>query len=150
MVAATTTQFEREIAMVRSQDFDPMAEFNSNLPISITQISQFEREVGFNLPSEYASFLLVCDGGEGFIGPNAYVIFWHLGELVEMNKAYQVDEYAPGLFLFGSDGGGEAFAFDRRQAEMPIVSVPFVGMELGLSRPMGDSFKDFIELLAKS
>jgi len=30
------------------------------------------------------------NGGEGFIGPNAYVIFWRLGELAEMNKAYQV------------------------------------------------------------
>ena len=48
----------------------------------------------------------------GFIGANAYVIFWKIGELTEVNKAYRVSEYAPGLFVFGSDDGGEAYAFD--------------------------------------
>jgi hypothetical protein len=67
-----------------------------------------------------------------------------------MNKAYQVAEYAPGLFLFGSDGGGEAFAFDTRTEAKPIVSVPFVGMELKLARPLGSNFKAFLEELFKS
>lgn len=136
--------------MVPSQHSNPMAEFNGNLPVSIAQLDSFESEAGLELPPEYASFLQKCDGGEGFIGPNAYVILWRLGELIEWNKAYQVDEYAPGLFLFGSDGGGEAFAFDTRRSEMPIVSVPFVGMDLDLARPLGESFQEFIELLAKS
>jgi len=31
-----------------------------------------------------------------------------------MNEVYEVAKYAPGLILFGSDGGDEAFAFDFR------------------------------------
>jgi SMI1 / KNR4 family (SUKH-1) len=89
-----------------------------------------------------------ADGGEGFVG-NAYVILWRVGELVEMNKAYQVAEYAPGLFLFGSDGGGEAFAFDTRTDAKPIVSVPFVGMELKLARPVAPNFTAFLYELFK-
>jgi hypothetical protein len=104
----------------------------------------------FRLPTEYIQYLQICDGGEGFIGPNAYVIFWRLRELLEMNKAYQAKEYAPELFLFGSDGGGEAFAFDTRDTAMPIVSVPFIGLELQLAKPMGTSFNDFVEQLAGS
>ena len=66
-----------------------------------------------------------------------------------MNKSYQVEEYAFGLFLFGSNGGGEAFAFNTSQAGMPIVSVPFVGMELDLAEPMGATFGQFLTNLAR-
>ena len=67
-----------------------------------------------------------------------------------MNKAYQIADYAPGLFLFGSDGGGEAFAFDIRTEAKPIVSVPFVGMELELIQPFGSTFRAFLETLFES
>jgi hypothetical protein len=99
-----------------------LAKFNGNSPVDIATIQRFEAESHFDLPKEYAQFLQRANGGEGFVGQNAYVIFWRLEELPEMNRAYQVDEYAPGLFLFGSDGGGEAFAFDSRSAGVDIVS----------------------------
>src|SRR5579871_2211090 len=84
------------------------------------------------------------------IGPNAYVIFWSLGDLIEMNKSYQVEEYAPGFLIFGSDGGGEAFAFNTTISEMQIVSVPFVGMEPSLARVMASCFDGFIETMFRS
>lgn len=126
-----------------------LARFNVNLPTDESSIRQFESEAGLRLPEDYAQFLQQADGGEGFVG-NAYIILWRVGELLEMNRAYQVAEYAPGLFLFGSDGGGEAFAFDTRNDAKPIVSVPFVGMELKLARPLGSNFKEFLEELFKS
>jgi hypothetical protein len=76
--------------------------------------------------------------------------FWRIGELLEMNRAYEVADYAPGLFLFGSDGGGEAFAFDTRRGANPIVSVPFVGMELKMARPIASNFTAFLDELFKS
>ncbi|MGP8199719.1 MAG: SMI1/KNR4 family protein [Limisphaerales bacterium] len=108
-----------------------------------------EAESRVRLPDDYAEFLQQANGGEGFVG-NAYVILWRVEELLEMNKAYQVAEYAPGLFLFGSDGGGEAFAFDTRSDAKPIISVPFVGMELKLVRSVALNFKAFLEELFKS
>jgi hypothetical protein len=136
--------------MAFSDQSNPMSEFNGNDPVLAADIAEFEKETDFRLPTEYIQYLQICDGGEGFIGPNAYVIFWRLRELLEMNKAYQAKEYAPELFLFGSDGGGEAFAFDTRDTAMPIVSVPFIGLELQLAKPMGTSFNDFVEQLAGS
>ena len=126
-----------------------LAKFNGNPPADVPSIRKFESDAGLRLPADYAQFLQQADGGEGFVG-NAYVIFWRVSELLEMNKAYQVAEYAPGLFLFGSDGGGEAFAFDTRYEAKPIVSVPFVGMELKLARPLGPNFKAFLENLFDS
>jgi hypothetical protein len=91
-------------------------------------------DAGFRLPEDYAKFLQGVDGGEGFVG-NTYLILWRAEELLAMNRAYQVAEYAPGLFLFGSDRGGEAFGFDTRSDTKPIVSVPFAGMKLKVARP---------------
>lgn len=133
-----------------SEDEHLFLNFRGNPPADPTAIERFEADSGFRLPRDYVDFLRRSDGGEGFIGPNAYVIFWRLGELEEMNKAYQVSEYAPGLFVFGSDGGGEAFAFDNRTAEKQVVSVPFVGMELELAQKMGSTFSEFLRELAES
>jgi len=91
------------------------------------------------LPEEYIQFLRLKNGGEGFVGQNAYVMFWGLDELAEMNNAYNVKEYVPGLYLFGSDGGGEAYAFDTR-SEMAIVKVPFVGMDISLIENIATTF----------
>ena len=126
-----------------------LAKFSGNPPSDAAAIRRFETESRFRLPDGYARFLQQTNGGEGFVG-NAYVILWRVEELLEMNKAYQVAEYAPGLFLFGSDGGGEAFAFDTRSDAKPIVTVPFVGMELKLARPVAPNFKAFLEELFKS
>jgi hypothetical protein len=127
-----------------------LARFNGNPPVAASAIRQVESASGVRLPPDYVEFLHRANGGEGFVGPNAYVIFWPVEELLEMNKGYEAPRYAPGLLLFGSDGGGEAFAFDRRSDGMPVVSVPFVGMDVTLARPMGATFNDFLWGLSKA
>jgi hypothetical protein len=52
--------------------------------------------------------------------------------------------------LFGSSGGGEAFAFDVREpGKTPVVSVPFVGMDLNDIAPLAETFDGFLEYLAQ-
>jgi SMI1/KNR4 family protein SUKH-1 len=81
------------------------------------------------LPAEYVKFLEQMNGGEGFIGEN-YLMAWPVQDLVQSNKDYLVEEAAPELFLFGSNGGGEAFAFDTRSFPPPIVGVPLIVISL--------------------
>lgn len=121
-----------------------MNNFNGNNSASEDAIKQAADIMNASLPSDYLSFLRTSNGGEGMLGQN-YVIFWKVEELPEMNKAYQVEEYAPGLFLFGSDGGGEAFAFDTRLDSWQVVAVPFVGMDLQYATPLASSFTDFLK-----
>lgn len=73
------------------------------------------------------------------------MILWRVEELIEMNKAYEITEYEPWLFAFGSDGGGDALAFDRRAAAMPIISVPFIGMDEESASPLAPEFVIFPE-----
>lgn len=120
-----------------------LAQFSGNPPADEAAFQRFETEAWFQLPEEYKEFLTLANGGAGFIG-EAYMMHWRIEELRELNQAYQVAEYAPDLVLFGSNGGGEAFAFDRRSDPAPIVIVPFVGMEIGLAHQVGSSFGEFV------
>ena len=67
-----------------------------------------------------------------------------------MNGACEAEDRAPGLFIFGSNGGGEAYAFDTRTPEIPIVSVPFVGMERRLARFIAATFERFLDILSNA
>jgi hypothetical protein len=118
--------------------------FNCNKPTNESLIKEFELQSRILLPKDYADFLCCANGGEGFVSNGIYIILWHLEDLLKLNLDYQVAKYAPGLFLFGSDGGGEAFAFDMRQQSKPIISVPFVGMSLNDVQYVCDTFTSFI------
>jgi len=102
-----------------------------------------ESHFGCALPEVYKSFTAVHDGGEGFIG-DQYLVLWRKGELIEFNCDYQVADYAPGLLLFGSNGAGEAFAFDCRDSQMGIRVVPFIGMNLNDATFVSGTFDGFL------
>ena len=121
-----------------------LANLNQGFPASAAAVEEVERQLGVKLPLEYVEFLKRTNGGEGTIGKGAYVILWSVGELASMNQAYEVQKYVPGLLIFGSDGGGEAFGFDTRSPQWPIVQMPFVGMAWDLTRPMGATFNEFL------
>jgi hypothetical protein len=99
-----------------------------------------------SLPGDYLDFIRTYDGGEGFVGDN-YLVLWRVEDLATFNREYEVDQYAPGLLMFGSDGGGEGYAFDTRAAAMPIVRVPFIGMDLRYARPVANTFTDLLAQL---
>ncbi len=122
----------------------PLAEFLKrfvpNGPPAAGMIEQVERELGLQLPPDYKAFMAARDGGEGFVGSH-YFVLWRVGDLREFNQDFQVAEYAPGLLLFASTGGGEGYAFDARPgANMVIRMVPFIGMSLRDALHVADNF----------
>jgi hypothetical protein len=131
-----------------------MEKFLENLehhpPATDFVIAECESRLGAKLPAEYVEFLRLTNGGEGFIGENEYLISFPVEQLCSLNHDYHVQEYAPGLLIFGSSGGGEAYGFDTRSLDWPIVRVPFVGMDWSLARRMGSSFGAFLQRLYES
>ena len=116
------------------------------VPAIISEIEACERELHLALPLEYKEFLMKTNGAEGPIGEHSYAMFWRVSELSKLNEAYQVPICAPGYLLFGSDGGGEAFAFEVAR-NMAICSLPFVGMSGDAAASMGATFWMFLETL---
>jgi len=83
------------------------------------------------------------------LGQN-YVMLWKAEELKPLNAGYEVARFAPGLFLFGSDGGGEAYAFDIREDPWVVIQVPFIGMgDPQYAIPLGRSFTEFLKNVAR-
>lgn len=119
-----------------------------NAGATADSISSAVASLGRHLPPDYVQFLKEHDGGEGFIGDN-YLILWKIEELNPFNREYEVEQYAPGILLFGSDGGGEGYGFDTRDAAMPIIRVPFIGMNLCYATVVADSFTGLCLQLAK-
>jgi hypothetical protein len=90
------------------------------------------------------------NGGEGSLGDNAYLALWRVEELAERNADCEMPDRAPDLLLFGSDGGGEAFAFDTRSSPPTIVAIPFIGVDDRDAIAISTSFRGFLEVLFTS
>jgi hypothetical protein len=125
------------------------ARFAGNPPARAEDIERVQKKLRFRLPEDYANFLLTRNGGEGFVG-NSYVILWKIEELVSMNNAYHVSEFVPHIFLFGSNGGGEAFGFHINGGSSSILSIPFVAMEMEDAKPVASDFGTFLSVLSNS
>ena len=115
-------------------------------PASQEQIKMIEKKLGVALPTQYIDFLLHSNGYEGIVG-KSYLVLWKIENLVMLNEEYAVNEFAPYLVLIGSDGGGEAYAFDTRMNGFPIINTPFIGLGLEEETIIGNSFSEFFENL---
>ncbi|WP_053059952.1 MULTISPECIES: SMI1/KNR4 family protein [Burkholderia cepacia complex] len=119
-------------------DSKRLANWHWNEGASNQAVSDLIALIEIPLPDDYLTFLREHNGGEGFID-NEYLMLWRAEDIVTFNEEYEVAEYAPGLLLFGSNGGGEAYAFDTRVSPMQIVEVPFIGMDLADVIPIAGS-----------
>jgi hypothetical protein len=129
-----------------------LSEFTGSTPApaeSLALLEQYFGNFGKKLPADLRELIETSDGAEGFINGH-YLMLWSATEIIECNKSYQVDLYAPGLLLFGSNGGGEAYAFDTRASNsMPVVRVPFIGMDLEYADVEAPTFTEFLEKLGR-
>ncbi|GAB2470157.1 hypothetical protein GCM10011375_41020 [Hymenobacter qilianensis] len=97
-------------------------------------------------PPEYLQAMARYQGGAGQVG-TAYLDLWEPADVLEANAAYQVEEFAPGFTIFGSDGGGMAYAFERTSGL--IYAFPFIGMTMAEPATFrSHSFEGFLMGLA--
>jgi cell wall assembly regulator SMI1 len=123
------------------QDF--MYDFIASPPASAAALRAAEQSIGKTLPEDYKAFLLQHNGGDGLIGTGHFIL-WRAEELCKFNDGYEVSKYAPGLLLFGSNGGGDGFAFDTRTSPYRIMQVPFVGMSRAEEFHVAASFTELL------
>jgi len=116
-----------------------------NEPATLQMIEIVEKELGFKLPGDYLDFMLFSNGCEGEIG-ESYVVMWPIQEIAELNEAYGVEEFTPGIILFGSNGSEEAFGFDMRTKEVKYIMIPFL-FEFEAVIEQGNRIIDFFERL---
>lgn len=88
-------------------------------PATTEDIQQVEQELQIVLPSVYKEFLCVSNGMLG----NLATLYSTEG-LIEMNKTYEVQDYAPGYVSIGNDNGGYHLLMKAEQgaANFQLVS----------------------------
>ncbi|WP_298717641.1 SMI1/KNR4 family protein [Chitinophaga sp.] len=107
---------------------------------------QILKEMDFAVPADYVEYMFLKNGGEGAIGEEGYIRLWMLQELMEANQDYAVQEFAPGLFLIGSDGGDAAYGL--RKDDLAFIEVPFIGMSIHEVKVLGYDFAEFLQAIA--
>ncbi len=109
-------------------------------------IAEAEVQIGRKLPRDYVEFLFQSNGAEGFVG-KSYLVLWRIEDLARNNEAIQVNDFTPGLLLFGGDGGGEVYGFDMREEIAPVVEIPLIPLEWEEAIIRGHTFTEFLEYL---
>ena len=91
-------------------------------------LSYTEKTIGTRFPDEYRVLMRYTNGVEGPLPNGRYLALWRVEELIPFNEGYLGSEFAAGLFLFGSNGGGTGYAFDLRTTPITIVDFPLVSV----------------------
>jgi hypothetical protein len=109
---------------------DPTASWSRHSPASEAAIAALIANCDFAVPDEYESFLRFSNGGEGFLCIEPwYFKLCSAEEVVSYNQGYHVEEFLPGFFAIGSNGGGEMLAIRKCDgAGCPVYMVPFIPM----------------------
>jgi SMI1 / KNR4 family (SUKH-1) len=127
-----------------------MNEFTKNLSLKRGVpkhlIEEIESKLQIKLPKDYEEFLLVSNGVSGFVC-KSYLIIWPVEDIQEINLLASINEFAPGLIMFGSNGGGESYAFDARQSILSFVEFYDMEMSPDKIRFCGYTFHEFLEHL---
>ncbi|WP_156882625.1 SMI1/KNR4 family protein [Pseudomonas sp. CF161] len=102
------------------------------------------------LPLEYYQLLACSNGGEGPLPDPFFTLCLDPAETAsDSEQIAMFADSAPGLFVLGSDGGGQLFAFDTRgQVPLPIVSFDGVDPDASLCR-VASSFAELLTLIGR-
>lgn len=120
--------------------------FVRNPGVAPDTLNKVLASLNFAPPNDYLDTQSYANGAEGFVG-GAYLHLYPITELDSLNKALGTAEFAPDLWIFGSSGGGEAFAFDTTAAPVSIVQVPFIPMDRQYEVEHGISLWDLMQSL---
>lgn len=121
-----------------------MVTIDKNSPPTNADVDFFLRGINFRLPQGFIEFYKEANGA--YINTDeVYIVLWSLTELLQLNKDYKVETYAPEFFIFGSDGGDTAYAIEKETGF--IFEMPFIGMSKEVAVFKSENFDKFIKEL---
>jgi hypothetical protein len=128
------------------------AHWYSQPPASLEAITALRAQSGLDLPPAYLAFLERSNGGDGELGIEpGWVSLWPAEEVVGLNRNYQEEQWIPGFFGFGSNGGGELLAFDTRTPHpWKVYMIPFISVDEEEAILVAQDFTTFAQAIGRS
>lgn len=120
-----------------------MALIEQNVLIPTTQFNTIIQSLDFPLPEGFIDFMKAHNGGI-IDTEDRYIVIWPLQDMHELNELNSAQDFAPGFFLIGTDGGLEAYAIETSSGfifQKPWISSPDEDAEY-----ISDDFSKFLEL----
>lgn len=118
--------------------------FETRQGASVSTLAAAQQDLGMiRLPSDYLDFMRQSNGGSGFID-DCFLQLWRIEDVKRLSDGYQEGEMERPWLFFGSNGGGEGFAFDLRGGAMAVFEVPFVTLDPADALFCAPSFTEFM------
>lgn len=107
-------------------------------------IEAAENRLRQRFPDDYRTFLKSENGLAKWYG-DVYLSLYAIEQVVELNEIHEHLAYQPELIHIGSDGGGEAIAFDFRQNPPTVILVNLVSTDWSEAILQAESFTEFMD-----
>lgn len=107
-------------------------------------IEAAENRLRQRIPDDYRTFLRSENGVEKWFG-DVYLSLHTIEQVVELNETHEHLAHQPELIHIGSDGGGEAIAFDFRQDPPTVILVNLVSTDWSEAILQAESFTEFMD-----
>lgn len=120
-------------------------------PASSETIEALQAQSGLDLPPAYLAFLERSNGGASELGIDpGWVSVWPAEEVVKLNRDYEVQQWIPGFFGFGSNGGSELFVFDTRTSHLwKVYMIAFISMDEEEAILLAEDFATFAQAVGR-
>jgi len=106
-------------------------------------IEAAENRLSQRFPDDYRTFLKSKNGLEKWYG-DVYLSLYTIDQVVELNEIHGHLAHQPELIHIGSDGGGEAIAFDFRLDPPTVILVNLVSTDWSEAILQAESFTEFM------
>jgi len=98
------------------------------------------------LPADLRAFLEQHDGGRGKVGKQPLVL-WSAEQIATEAQSQEVSLSTPGLLLFGTDGGAEAYGYLARLRQRRYGRIPLIAAGVHEFEALADSFDESVEAI---
>ena len=113
---------------------------------SAADLEKLRLGLSFDLPESYINFLQKHNGASGDLPVQpCYFQLWRIDEIIENNQDYEIQDYLPGYFGIGGNGGGEFLAIHLENQK--IFTIPFIPMDEENAWLVAESFEDLEKIL---
>jgi hypothetical protein len=100
------------------------------------------------LPPDLRAFLEQHDGGRGKVGSRP-LILWSADQIAREAQSQEVSLSTPGLLLFGTDGGAEAYGYLSRLRQRRYGRIPLIAAGAHEFEGLADSLEALLQALSE-
>jgi hypothetical protein len=111
---------------------------------TIDEVNYLRKFSPISLPDEYSDIVLEATEIEVKVNDIMYIRIWSPLGCIEMNKAYQIQDYLPKSLAIGDDEGGAALVYIEIDDELGLYLCRYDEIDINSVKKIAPSLNDFL------